>query len=487
MKSINDYLPRTLEKQKNRDSYADLIHRMSYIIPTSGDLDNDDLTEYSDSDIFDALNNYDIATMRDISNYYYRISSIYKRIILYFATISKFYWILIPSSSKKIPKEKINKDYKAILKYLEGFRFQDKTSDIINTVFREGAFYGYLRETENSCTWQKLPAGYCRSIKTVDNVDVIEFNLRYFDQKFTDEEKKLLILKQYPIEIRKGYNKYKSGSIVASNDGKVWLPLDVNFATRFCISQDEVPFFFSLIPEINRLQNNKKQRDKQIAQSLYKLLVQKMPLDKNSNPIFDDEETEEIHSGTVNMLKNAVGTDILTTWATVDLLNVDSNDRDDGIKSTLDDLWAAAGTSHMLFDTTGNLSLNYSQLKDSGLIDKILEKYATFINRKLISISKNKNIKYSFKFLDITRFNEKDKISMYKELGTLGYSKLLIGISSGLLQSEITDLLTLENEVLDIIPDLVPLSSSYTTSTDKGGRPMKDDEDKSDKTILNIN
>lgn len=487
MRGINDYIPKGM-RQTQRESYADLIHKMSFIVPSADDLYNSDLTEYTDEQIANALNDYDIPTMREISNYYYRISSIYKRIILYFATISKFYWIAIPTYTKQLPKEKITKNYNQILKYLNNFRFQDKTSDIINTVFREGAFYGYLIESENSCSWQKLPAGYCRSIRTIDNIDVVEFNIMYFDEKYTDAEELELVLKRYPPEFKKWRNKYLNGKVPTSNDGKAWVPLDINFATRFCISEDEIPFFYTLIPEINRLQNNKKQRDKQIAQSLYKLLVQKMPLDKNSVPIFDNEETKEMHQGTVNMLKNAVGMDILTTWATTDLLNVDSRDRDDGIKSTLDDLWTSAGSSPMLFNTTGNLSLNFSQLKDSGLIDKILEKYSTFINKRLIFISKNRNIIYSFKFLDVTRFNEKDKFAMYKELGTLGYSKLLIGISSGINQMEIPNILSFENDVLDIGAKLIPLQSSYTSSGDnQGGRPEKNDDEKSDKTVTNIN
>lgn len=504
MKGIYDYIPsereRKEQEQKNKINFTDLVQQISYLIPDTKDLTSSDSFEYTADDITNALRNNDIATMREISNYFYKSSTLYKRLILYFATVHKFYYILIPEIKQtNINKVKFQKVYNDNLRYLNNFRFEDKTSDIINTVFREGAFYGYLIERDSSNVWQKLPAGYCRSTYSNNNINVVEFDLKFFEEEYRDEEERLLVLKQYPLEIKKWYNKYLAGKVPTSDDGRNWIVLDSNFATRFCISDDEIPFFFSSLLEIIRLETNKAQRDKQIAQSLYKLLVQKMPLDKTGlSPVFDQDETKAMHSGAVNMLKNAVGTDILTTWAQVDLLNLDSSTRDDGIESNISDFWNMAGTSQMLFDTNGNLSLNYSAIKDASLSMKILESYSTFLNRRLILRNKNKSIEYHFKFLDINIFNEKDKIAAYEKQGTLGYSKLLPAIASGIGQLELQSLLNLENNLLDINSSLIPLQSSYTTSNkeenkevvkieEQTGRPEKEDIEKSEKTIKNIN
>jgi hypothetical protein len=44
-----------------------------------------------------------------------------------------------------------------------------------------------------------------------------------------------------------------------------------------------------------------------------------MPLDKNGDMVFDMEEARIMHNNAVNMIGRAVGVDVLTTFADVDV------------------------------------------------------------------------------------------------------------------------------------------------------------------------
>ena len=63
-----------------------------------------------------------------------------------------------------------------------------------------------------------------------------------------------------------------------------------------------------------------------MAQKLLKIIIQKMPLDKNGDLIFDIDEAAELHNNAVRMLSKAVGVDVLTTFADIEVADMaDSN------------------------------------------------------------------------------------------------------------------------------------------------------------------
>ena len=59
-----------------------------------------------------------------------------------------------------------------------------------------------------------------------------------------------------------------------------------------------------------------------MAQQLIKIIIQKMPLDKNGDLVFDVDEAQELHNNAVQMLKRAIGIDVLTTFADVDVADL---------------------------------------------------------------------------------------------------------------------------------------------------------------------
>jgi len=69
-------------------------------------------------------------------------------------------------------------------------------------------------------------------------------------------------------------------------------------------------------------------------QKLLKIIVQKLPMDKNGDLIFDVDEARDIHNNGVEMLKRAIGVDVLTTFTDVD--SIDLSDKN--TSTSTDDL-----------------------------------------------------------------------------------------------------------------------------------------------------
>ena len=97
----------------------------------------------------------------------------------------------------------------------------------------------------------------------------------------------------------------------------------------------------------------------------------------------------------------------------------------------------------------------------------------------------------------LTIYNYKEMAKLYKEQAMLGFSKLLPAIALGQSQSSLLATVHFENSVLKLSELMVPLQMSSTQSgggtgagsaadPSKGaGRPEKENDQKSEKTIQN--
>jgi hypothetical protein len=119
-------------------------------------------------------------------------------------------------------------------------------------------------------------------------------------------------------------------------------------------------------------------------QKLLKIIVQKLPRDKNGDLIFDVEEARDIHNSGVQMLKKAVGVDLFTTFADMDAIDL----ADKNTATSTDDLekvertvYNSLGISQNIFNATGNLSLNTSVLQDESSVRNLLLQFHIFYDR----------------------------------------------------------------------------------------------------------
>jgi hypothetical protein len=161
-------------------------------------------------------------------------------------------------------------------------------------VIRNGCYYGYLIPKTDRMMVQELQPKYCRSRFKVDNRPAIEFNMKYFNDYFHDETQRSKILNLFPEEFKKGYRLYRQNKLQPEfpGDEAGWYLLDPKFTIKFNIHEEDFPAFISVIPAIIDLDAAQDLDRKKMAQKLLKIIIQKMPLDKNGDLVFDVDEAQ---------------------------------------------------------------------------------------------------------------------------------------------------------------------------------------------------
>jgi len=246
-----------------------------------------------------------------------------------------------------------------------------------------------------------------------------------------------------------------------------------------------------MIPAIADLDEYRALEKKLDKQELERILVQKIPVDKEGNFILSIPEAAELHRGIVNMLRNNQNTDVLTTFAEVDLLNISDKTKTnrDNLEKVERGVYTEAGVSRLLFSTDSSTSVKESLTNDMAFILDLSEQYVNWLSFQT-NLKYSENNKYSFEvnLVPISHYNRKEMLDLYLKAATFGYSKILVAIASGLKQSSFLDLMELENDILKLHDNMVPLQSSHTSTGDEseeGGRPAKETDDKAEQTIKN--
>ena len=486
--------------------------------------------------VLKALFDNDVAKLREISNYFYKTNGIYQRLCNYVATMYRYDWYVVPEVYKEGTKgEEIVKDLHKVLNFMDNSYISKICGEMALGVVKNGAYYGYLVPTSTGVIVQELPINYCRARYNVGNLPAVEFNMRFFDVAFPDTNYRMKVLNLFPEEFKKGYHAYRknllkdeytgtSSGIISSEwrrrDESGWWQLDPDKTVKFSFPNGgngaaDLPLFINVIPAILDLDAAQDLDRRKQMQKLLKIVVQKLPLDKNGDLIFDVDEARDIHNNAVEMLRRAVGVDVLTTFA--DIESIDMSDKN--TTATQDDLakveravYNASGTSQNMFNTDGNMALEKSVLNDEGMVRALLLQFEVFFDRIAQSKSANRK-KYNFRLymLETTQYNYKELAKMYKEQVQLGYSKMLPQIAMGHSQSSILNTAYFENEVMNLSELMIPPLMSSTmnmqdlkggsgstsssgsqkpsgssgSSSGSAGRPEKPNDQKSEKTIKN--
>ena len=477
--------------------------------------------------VLQALANNDYKELRRISNLFYSVSGMYQRVCDYFAYLYRYDWYVVPEIYDDATKEeKILKDFSKVLNYLDNSYLKKVCGDIALEVIKNGCYYGYIVDSSEGLVLQQLPIDYCRSRYYVGTNPAIEFNMRFFDT-IPNVAYRMKVLSLFPEEFAKGYMLYKKGKLVDTEDSSRpfgtsltnsgWYLLDPNNTVKFNFKNSDVPIFVNSIPAMLDLDAAQDLDRRKQMQKLLKIIVQKLPMDKNGDLIFDVDEARDIHNNAVEMLKRAIGVDVLTTFTDVD--SIDLSDKNttasqDDLEKVERTVYNNLGISKNIFNTDGNLSLEKSILNDESTVRNLLLQFNMFMDRVIQKKNTNSK-KYNFKiyFLETTQYNYQNLSKLYKEQTQLGYSKMLPQIALGHSQSFILNTAHFENEVLHLSEIMIPpLMSSTLSSEDilgkkdsnetsktqtnlgtkknpaeskSAGRPEKADDQKSEKTIQN--
>lgn len=474
--------------------------------------------------LYKALFENDYKTIKEFSRFFYKTNGIYQKLCQYAAFMYRYDWYIMPEIlDDTVKEEKVLKDFSKLLNYLDNSYIKKICGEMALKVMVDGCYFGYLVESNDSIIIQELPIEYCRTRYTVKGMPAIEFNMQFFDT-FRDVNYRMKVLNLFPDEFKKGYILFKQGKLQPDYQGDSggWYLLTPGLAFKFNLNGNDTPAFINVIPTLIDLDAAQDLDRRKQMQKLLKIIVQKLPLDKNGDLIFDIDEAADIHNNAVAMLQRAIGVDVVTTFAEVD--SIDLSDKN--TTTTQDDLekvertvYNAAGISKNIFNTEGNLALEKSILEDESTIRNLLFQFVVLFDQIVQKKNTNKK-KYSFRFymLETTQYNYQNLSKMYKEQSQIGHSKILSQVALGHSQSFILNTAHFENEVLHLAELMLPNLMSSTmniadlmgkTEQDKNnnnqkkvgeqnkqttvkqqssgtpGRPEKADDQKSEKTIRN--
>lgn len=451
----------------------------------------------------------------EVSKYFYKVSGIYNRLLRYMANLYKYDWFVVPyiNSDSSIKDTKTEKDFYSVLSYIEESKVKQFFEEAALKVLKHGCYYGYINDLNDRATVQELPLKYCRSrFGSKEGRAVVEFNMKFFDDMFSDTNERLRMLEVFPEEFYEGYAKYKLGLLPPDFPGDIsgWYMLDTNKAFKFNIHGDDFPLFIATIPAILDLDMAQDLDRKKMEQQLLKLIIQTMPIDKNGDLVFDIDEAQALHNNVVNMLNDAIGVDVLTTFADVKvegLMDDDATTNKDQLEKVERSVFNQSGTPQMLFNTDGNLALDKSILNDETVMLNLIRKFEDFLNMIIKKFNKSNKTTFKVQILNTTIYNYKELADTYKAQTQLGYSKILPAVALGQTQSSVLASVKFENEILDLPSKFIPPMSSNTMSAQtaeairsgnignknlddsekKPGRPSNESQGKSvsEKTIQN--
>ena len=421
----------------------------------------------------DILRGGDIEQMRALSDKFYGISLIYRRLLHHYATLLTYDGVLVPQFKPSAkPGKKFNDVYFNAQNFIDVMRWKEFCTEIVLRCMKYGAAFGVISDiSKKEFSVIFLPHKYCRTrFKTVTGENVLEFNFSYFTDAYSNGEDRKLAVAAFPKEIRSKYAKY------VKNGGDPWMRVSTD--TSICFTfDDKVPFFVSIIDALLTYDDAVDIELERQIEDIKKILVQTIPHNTSTDALlFEPDEAEEMHRGAVGMLKKNKSVSVLTTYATATMLDshTATEASNNNLETMMNNIFYQAGTNSSAFGVGGYSSFEASIQNDMSLLRPLYEALAHFCGDIVTRLFGNSNIQFTYTFLPISEYNRKDYVDNSFKLAQSGYSLLLPAIALGMSQKDFVAVKQLENDILDLKSMLLPPESSYTQSASGGDAENND-------------
>ena len=465
---------------------------------------------FSKEEVREMLESGNPDTIRELSKYFNRYSGVYSRPLQYYATLLNYGYLIVPHYDIDSRPKKMKNAYKKIAQYVKEMNLDYVLPQINLVILTEGIYYGLLLETpEEKPYFYRLPAKYCRSRFLDSNgLPILEIDVNYFDNITNNDIERRQILGLFPKYVQARYNsrnsKFSTWIEIPAADGGLC----------FFFQEDQTPPFAAVTMAAKDLEDARAREDERNDNELEKILVHKLPINKTDGELlFSLNEAVELHESICNMLAERDNVDVLTTFGDINLESVQdaeaaATSSESRMGQYLNNVYDDFGTSSVIFNADSNATaLTFSIKKDISLMYHWSKQYELAINCALKRKSKNNTLYFSIKILPTSSIFRKEDVDMYLKTAQYGYPRSTVSAVMGLDMVDLAQVTDFENNVLHLEKSMIPLSSSYTQSgneekssavekksegntssgdsTNEGGRPQKNTEDRADKTNTN--
>lgn len=431
-----------------------------------------------------------LSNIIELSRFMERNSTLYKKILTYYATAPLFYYSLIQENdfSKEINSSKSLKDFYTVAKQLNGFNIKTEFFNAIYCTVRDGMFVGFTYQDEDNTFMIPLDIRYCR----IYGKDSAGQWIVYFDATYFNSGNNSIFVDgdsdgngAWDSVFIDGYRAYQNDS----NSRWFMLPTERTFC-MIAGSDSEfdvpLPIMAGLFVNLMELEDLESIVNSQTELENYKILVSKIPLIDGS----DDVDDFAISLSLASLFNQQLAANVPELVAAVvspmdlDVISFDKSNTtqdSDDLAQSINNLFNNAGVSQIVVAggaSTNSIGLKHAIENDMANIWVYVNRIESWLNYFIkANISKG----YMFKIHQITWYNRDEYIALLKELATLGGSSLDYMVCvSGKTPYEVINDVRFNAMSLNLNQWLIPLSSTYTQSSNEVGRPESADGDLSE-------
>jgi len=430
--------------------------------------------------------------IREMSRYIYDISPTYKRLVMLFADILYFYYDVIPKEincSEQIDIDQYESNYFTTINTVEKYNFTKLCREIINTLVRDGIYFGLYYETKDA--FMINPLDIDEKYVHISNITSSGVILYSIDLEYFDKNKNSVLL-QNDTKISEAFKRYASIkknkiSVKDIDEYRYYQPKNC-----VCLKADEsgygysLPVFVGLLLTVFDIEDYKLLKKAKKEAENYSALNFKLNTDDRGVPYLDDSVWSKFYNMIVENTPEGVGVLLSPFESNIFEFKDSSAKASDAVMDTEDLFYVESGVSPLLFGSSKATSASAMKLAvkpNEKYSFYLLKKIESFFNWKLSQL----RLKYYFKieFLEISIFNKPEVVKDLKEAATygIGGAKLKYATSLGITPSQVIGLSFIEDKILKVGTDIftTPLKSSHTQSSSETseeiGRPENEESE----------
>lgn len=443
-------LPKTMPKQSIQQEYSKVEFSSLDSLFTGSKSISTSTASYTQDSIDTYLNApYTYSDkLRLVSDYFYYKNGIYKNIINSFANFATLDNIIVPTKStlQKSADKAYNTYLDKINVYADSINIKTITRKILRSIARYGGFVGYERTNGQSTYIQTLPIDYCRVKYQIGYEWQVEFNFKYFDNFYQQEDLDLAWM-VFPPEFQKLYNTYRSDTVSLNPQ---WQMIDIK-KTWCVLFDDDEPFFIPPFCSVfnSILGNENFEALAKVGETLdaTKIITQKIPTDTKTGKVLVPKDQVKVFN---NFLKSITpeGASSITSPFDIDCVSLTDQNRQkqNMLQQSLDGIFVDSGLSKAMFaDNGGNSALSANIEISSANIYAMLEKIEALINCKFNYIASSKNYTFQIYFSRTTNLNSKENFDKAVAVLNLGGSLSMVYSLCGISPDAYDTLLQIEN------------------------------------------
>lgn len=412
--------------------------------------------------------------LRNVSNYLNDSVMQYKRTISHFKSILTFrYDLRIQEDYKDEEKDTVINSRSRCNSFLRDFNIPYHAKFIMDRCLVNGGGFYYLQKNEDFITLLEMPIDYCYITGRWDRGITYAIDLNYFNI-YTNMQKTMPEMYEY----YKIFIEAKKANSPNYRDLQYYpVPIENGFVFTFDSNDTSIiPPFTGVFRDATAIFTYKNLLMQKTALETWKVIAQKIPLDKNNTPILSGEQAQIFIDFAQSVMPS--GTAMFATPMEIEEIDLAGSSNQNNIVGRGEELfWRSVGVNGSLMDATDKSSatMKYSLINDEGFSDDIYQQFSDFINLQLRLISRT--YRFGVKFYG-NKYLDEETLKVYKDtaITTNGLLSKMYAYM-GYEPFEVNSNLKLERD-LGIKELSIPIISGFQQTGDgKAGAPEKSLED----------